>query len=468
MVPPLSLNIVSLIENNPITRLSQTYQHKLLTKIKANFTDHQQQMFVASFYCYLNHDTRNDFVIDLDAIWQWLGFQSKYNTKRLLEKYFTLDKDYKLLLRHTAEQKEDTRGGHNREIIKLNVETFKKLCLKADTTKADEIHDYYLKLEEILHEVLQEESDELKLQLEQKNTQLQEQIITAERDKEILKEKTLIELFPQNTQCVYYGRIDNLSGKQEPLIKFGNSNNLKQRVKQHRDTYHNFRLINAFKVENKLQIENAIKNHPLFIARLRTLYLCSKNYIELLSINGLTFPELDNIFRGIITTIEYSHENYMKMLVQNNALKEELKIQKEANHFNESVLLKTTIERLTLENSKLIKKYNTLARRTPASLATPAAADAPLLKTIPLQTDQIIAAFKKNMRNKQGTYIIDGQEYKKNEGTRQEVWDGIAYQTSGCLLKPNLTLNKYGKLVSKDKSIASMYNNHLDDYNSTR
>jgi hypothetical protein len=27
-----SLNIVDLIENNPITRLSQTYQHKLLNK----------------------------------------------------------------------------------------------------------------------------------------------------------------------------------------------------------------------------------------------------------------------------------------------------------------------------------------------------------------------------------------------------------------------------------------------------
>jgi hypothetical protein len=109
-----SLNIVDLIENNPITRLSQTYQHKLLNKIKAKFNENEQQMFVASFYCYLKHDSSKDFVIDLDNVWEWLGFQAKYNAKRLLEKYFTLDKDYKLLLRNSVEQKEDTRGGHQR------------------------------------------------------------------------------------------------------------------------------------------------------------------------------------------------------------------------------------------------------------------------------------------------------------------------------------------------------------------
>ena len=49
-----TLNIVELIENNPITRLSGTYQNKLLTKIKNNFTDTEQKLFVTSFYCFLN------------------------------------------------------------------------------------------------------------------------------------------------------------------------------------------------------------------------------------------------------------------------------------------------------------------------------------------------------------------------------------------------------------------------------
>jgi hypothetical protein len=49
-----SINIVELIENNPITRLTGNYQNKLLTKIKEKFTNNEQQMFVASFYCFLH------------------------------------------------------------------------------------------------------------------------------------------------------------------------------------------------------------------------------------------------------------------------------------------------------------------------------------------------------------------------------------------------------------------------------
>jgi hypothetical protein len=91
----VSLNIVELIENNPITRLSGTYQNKLLTKIKNNFTDTEQQLFVASFYCFLNYNQRNDFVIDLDNIWKWIGFSTKQKAKNLLEKNFVINNDYK-------------------------------------------------------------------------------------------------------------------------------------------------------------------------------------------------------------------------------------------------------------------------------------------------------------------------------------------------------------------------------------
>jgi hypothetical protein len=56
----------------------------------------------------------------------------------------------------------------------MNVICFKKLCLKAGTKKADEIHDYYLKLEELLQETMKEESEALKLQLEEKQKQLEE------------------------------------------------------------------------------------------------------------------------------------------------------------------------------------------------------------------------------------------------------------------------------------------------------
>ena len=76
-----SLNIVDLIENNPITKLSSVYNGKLLTKIQQNFTNFEQQLFVTSFYCYLNCHHTNDYVIDLDDVWKWLEFSNKDGAK---------------------------------------------------------------------------------------------------------------------------------------------------------------------------------------------------------------------------------------------------------------------------------------------------------------------------------------------------------------------------------------------------
>ena len=38
-----TLDIVKLIEKNPITRLSKDYQSSLITKVKAKFNDPEQQ-----------------------------------------------------------------------------------------------------------------------------------------------------------------------------------------------------------------------------------------------------------------------------------------------------------------------------------------------------------------------------------------------------------------------------------------
>ena len=367
-----SLNIVELIEKNPITRLSNTYQNKLLTKIKERFTDDEQQIFVASFYCYLNY--HDEFIIDLDDIWKWLGFNQKVKAKVLLENHFKINIDYIKSLSHEGKQSPYIKGGHNKETFMLNIKTFKKYCLKAGTKKADEIHEYYIKLEETLQEVIQEESNELKLQLEQKEQQLEQkeqqleqkeqQIESVAQDKQKIREKTLLEQFPNNTQCVYYGTIDNLSNNNEKLIKFGNSNNLKNRVIKHKDTYSNFVLINAFKVDNKLQIENALKESKIFIERLRNLTLGNKKYIELLNIEGITFTYLDKTIKEIITGIEYSPENYIKILEENKILKKQLEEKNEANNTNNLILLTSENNKLKKENIKLMKRYNDLKRRT--------------------------------------------------------------------------------------------------------
>jgi hypothetical protein len=454
-----SLNIVDLIENNPITKLSNTYKSNLLNKIKERFTDQEQQMFVASFYCYLNYNPREDFVIDLDNVWKWLGFQYKLNAKRLLEKNFLIDKDYKLSLIQQDKRTTPTKGGQNKETFLLSVRTFKSFCLKAGTKKAEQIHEYYINLEDILQEIMQEESNELKIQL-------QKQIILSEREKEKVREKTLIEQFPANTQCVYYGFIDNLSDNKERLVKFGNSNNLKCRIYTHKKTYSNFRLVNAFKVDNKLQIETAIKDHILFKERQRTITLNSKKYIELLNIESLTLDELDKSIKQIIKDIEYSPENYVKLLEENKELKNKIERSNEVVNNEKLYILQTDNDRLKLENLKLIKRYKALSKKTRENIEDDIVFDYDdddedelhvITTTEVKDYGNMIPSLRKNIKNKAGTYDIDGKNYAKLEGTRREVWDGIAHQTSGALLKHELIINKNGQVVSKRKSMTETH-----------
>ena len=458
-----SLNIVELIEKNPITRLSNTYQNKLLNKIKETFTDDEQQIFIASFYCYLNYNSKTDFLINLDDIWKWLHFSTKQKSKELLEKNFIINKDY-ILLNLQVKQSPHIRGGHNKETFMLNIDTFKKFCLKAGTKKADEIHEYYIKLEETLQDVIQEESNELKLQLEQKEQQLE----NVAQDKQKIREKTLLEQFPNNTQCVYYGTIDNLSNNNEKLIKFGNSNNLKNRVIKHKDTYSNFVLINAFKVDNKLQIENALKENKIFIERLRNLTLGNKKYIELLNIEGITFTHLDKIIKEIITGIEYSPENYIKILEENKILKKQLEEKNEANNTNNLILLTSENNKLKKENIKLMKRYNDLKRRTKTDDADENAHDETVQEVNQNEIDNYITVIntisKKFIKNKDGKYEIDDKIYDKIIGLREEVWNYKAYKTSGGLIKNDLIMNSLGKIVSKKKCIQESANNRFEKY----
>lgn len=473
-------NIVDLIENNPITKLSTTYQNKLLTKIKAKFTETEQQLFVASFYGFLKYDSNTDFVIDLDDVWKWLDFSTKQKAKILLENWFVKDKDYIILLNQQVKQTDHNRGGHNKEIIMLNIATFKRFCLKAGTKKADAIHDYYIKLEELLHEVVQEESTELKTQLEQKTILLEKTEKTAEK----IREKTLLEQFGRNTQCVYYGSIDNVSDTNEKLLKFGNSNNLAGRVSQHKETYTNFRLLNAFKVDNKLQIENEMKEHPLFLERQRNITIKSKNYIELLSMNDLTFTILDKTIREIIASNECNPENFKKLLEENKRLKKEIVSHINFNHMNELVLLRAENKHLKIENLRIIKKYNKGGCdcwTMPFELSDYEsesednyADDEPKLTTggkKELENYGIVInqiRTKRQDRAADGFFHRDGQLYKLLEGTRTDVWEGTAYKTAGGLIKKDLLVNKDGKIVSKSKYIEGITNNKLDVVNQRR
>jgi hypothetical protein len=92
-----TFDIVNLIDRNVLSRLNRTYENKLLNKIKASFNENQQQIFVGSFYAFLNYDSKKDFVIDFDSVWRWTGFSRKDKAKNILTKHFTSEVDYKVI-----------------------------------------------------------------------------------------------------------------------------------------------------------------------------------------------------------------------------------------------------------------------------------------------------------------------------------------------------------------------------------
>ena len=370
------INIIELIEKNPITKLSPIYNNKFINKIKENFDDFEKNLLASSFYCYLNYDKNHDFVIDLDDVWKFLGFFKKCDSKNLLEKSFKENIDYKYISKEdlllNSQQQKKGRGGHNSKKIFLTIKCFKSMCLKANTKKADEIHEYYMKLEDILQEIINEESNELKLQLIQKdnallikdneiiqkdnallikdNEILQNKIL-SEREKELLREKTLLDQFNENMQCIYYGRVDNTSTKGEKLIKFGHSNNLRMRIDQHKKTYSNFLLLNVFKVSNKIYIENCIKQHEILKKYRRNILIDNINYTELLTTEKITYEELESLIRDIITENEYNIENYNKMIEHTKELQSTIYSQRDE------------IELLTKQNRDLenkLKQHTTI------------------------------------------------------------------------------------------------------------
>jgi len=349
------LNIVELIEKNPISKLSNAYNNKLINKIKENFNGFEQQLFVSSFYCYLNYNKNIDFVVDLDNIWKWLGFSQKIRAKECLEKYFKLDIDYKNLAfpSEKASSDDEKWGGHNKQTILLTIKCFKSLCLKAQTKKAGEIHEYYMKMEDVLHQIVEEETDELRLQLQQKENiilekekEKQQILQTSKKEKQRAVEQAIIIQFPLNTECIYFGTIDNTNDANEKLIKFGHTNDLATRILDHRKKYINFNLVEAFRVQNKVEIENLIKIYPKIKRQIRTLVVNDKNKTEIIAYDSTNFTidKLTKHIKDIIHSKTYSIDNFNRLMKQNEKLEEENRELKDDLEKNKNIITKLSIE----------------------------------------------------------------------------------------------------------------------------
>jgi len=392
-----SLNIVELIENNPITRLSNTYQGRLVSKIKTNFSTEDQQLFVASFYSYLNYNSKTDFVIDLDNVWKWIGFGQKDTAKRILEKFFIIDKDY--LLRRSPEQKKG-RGGHNKETFILTINAFKRFCLKAETKKADQIHDYYIKLEETLHEIVNEESNELKLQLEQIKTQSRKTIENLTKEKSLEKHNLLLREFGNAGALVYIIRVKSYENG-EYVIKIGESRRgIEARYNEHKTKYEESVLLDCFLVKRSRDFEHFLHNHDdirfnnvkdlIGHESERELFLVGKN---------LSYGVLLNIIKKNIN--QFNDVDYGEILDRLDIISSGLTNQPVTNQTsylspdsNNNNIIIDRLVKIELSLKEIMEKMNASQTRTTTGFEQPLPTVGPRLQKINPETMQLVKVYE--------------------------------------------------------------------------
>jgi hypothetical protein len=367
-------------------------------------------MFLASFYCYLNYDYKNDFVIDLDNVWQWLGFSNKAHSKNLLEKQFMITKDYKILLTQLSEQKnatevsgakKDARGGHNKEKIRLNIDTFKKFCLKAGTKKADEIHEYFIKLESVLQEILVEETNELKqqlLQVEDKKKQEYEDKLAKQKILE--REKILLKQYANAGEIFYVIKIKTFENGHY-IIKIGESRiGITSRYKEHKSKYPECLLLDCFVVNKSKSFESFIKEHDLIKdSRVNDLD-GHESELELFLIGKkLSYQTLLNI---INKNLKYFNQNDThKLELENEQLKLKLQMQTTNSEnimgqelLNMVKILSAKIERLEKSNKEVLEKLNASQTKLVTGFQQPLTTLGPRLQKINPETFELIKVYE--------------------------------------------------------------------------
>lgn len=404
----MSIDIVNLIESNPITKLNGNYQSKLVEKVQNTFNNYEQQMFLASFYCYLKHDNQNDFVIDLDNVWEWLGFAQKVKAKLLLEKQFTINTDYKKLLYQQGKQDDKTHGGHNKETFMLNVETFKKFCLKAGTKKADEIHDYYIKLENVLQEFLVEESNELKLQLEDAKNEIiqledkkkQEYDAMLEKQKIIEREKILLKEYATSGALFYVIKVKTFENGQY-IVKIGESRRgVLDRYKQHKNSYEECLLLDCFAVNKSKDFETFIKDHENIRGSKVNNLPGHENEMELFLIGkNLSYNTLLNIINNNLKYFNNNDTNKLELEIEQLKLMLEMKTTNNDNLLIQELVqsvkqLSCQINNLEKTNQEMMEKLNSIQTKTVTGFNEPLVTLGPRLQKINPETMTIIKVYE--------------------------------------------------------------------------
>ena len=264
---------------------------ELLATLHSAFSSEEEKLFVESFSAYLKYgDDDTAFVINLDHIWRWLGYTRDDSVKKVLVKHFKKDVDF--LIKNGVEQDEIKHGGHNKQVITMNIKTFKKLCMKANTERGDNICNYYLKMEEIFLRYIKDKVNKTNVYIEKNKIVYKKKLKQIKDENEALKKtckdklirhNILLELF-SNRPCVYVALIQVLENGDD-IIKIGSTFNISSRyddIKVSYGTQFLYQYVfecDTFKAfEDELHAHADIVKHRYAYRTSQECYLISKSF----------------------------------------------------------------------------------------------------------------------------------------------------------------------------------------------
>lgn len=215
--------------------------NRLMGMLRAALSSEEQRLFVDHFHMYLNHGRKDDFVVDLDHVFTWMGFTRKDNAKTLVLKHLAPGTQYTMSLLRSATarsevvlpaQKNVSRGGRPEERIMLTVRGFKQLCMAANTERAKQVREYYLTMEEVLFEYTASEHESTKAKLSQTEEKLdkadacmREQAADLVEARNALKDRMRLKF--KREKRVYI--IEDADERGVAVFKVGRSDNLTTR-----------------------------------------------------------------------------------------------------------------------------------------------------------------------------------------------------------------------------------------------
>jgi len=318
---------------------------------------------------------------------------------------------------HLGGAKKTGSGGHNIQKYYLNVKTFKSLCLKAQTRKADEIHDYYIKLEELIQEVLEEEAIEMKNKLLIKQTELErlEENKRKEYERQLIKEralerqKILLNDFGNIGSIIYIIKVKTYNTG-EYVIKIGESRKgIMGRFNEHKSHYEECLLLDCFLVDKSKDFESFLHNHESIRINRVTDLPKHKNERELFLIGkALTYKMLLKIIDNNIKYFEKNTDNEVEKLrlecerlqllntLSNtgniNGFIEEIVNNISYDNKNHEILL-NRIDNLEKMNKEILEKLNHLQVKTTTNFNEPLVTLGPRLQQINPDTLTLVKVF---------------------------------------------------------------------------